>query len=65
MTEPTDQTYALLRPSLFFTVACFAFFSSQELLSKTSATNIEVTELRQMCDALQRQLNQLGEKPTD
>ena len=33
----------------------------QELLTKTSASNIEVTNLRQMCETLQRQLRQLGE----
>ena len=33
----------------------------QELLTKTSASNMEVTNLRQMCETLQRQLRQLGE----
>lgn len=35
----------------------------QELLTKSSATTMEMTSLRQMCESLQRQLSQLGEKP--
>jgi hypothetical protein len=31
-------------------------------LTKTSATKVEMSQLRQFCDSLQRQLRQLGEK---
>ena len=34
----------------------------QELLTKTSATKVEMSQLRQFCDSLQRQLRHLGEK---
>ena len=31
-------------------------------MTKTSATKVEMSQLRQFCDSLQRQLRQLGEK---